>query len=481
MTEQNPRVSSEGEDDQTVFQPAPKVRSDESTVIAGLSGANAFDDRTIVRPGPSLRRPGVPASPRRAEATSAPPPPRQSAVQSLGLEAPNENPLLQAAAPLLLLLGRLRTSLLRATDSSLVPQIATAIETCERELAAAEVDPEEARIAKFVLCVTADEVLANMPRGEQDVAQRSGLLTRFFGESDGSRKFLDALDEARENPKARYDLLELFHACLVLCFQGGNATLLGGSATLQDLRQDLHERLQQARPTRSLPLSLRWEGQPVPSHATRVRVPLWAVAGFVGLVLVLAFVGFRLSVGAHADAAATTLLDLVPPRPVQIRKDPVPPPAPPQPTAAQASQVEHIRKVLGPSIAAGDLDVHATPNQVVVQVADKALFQPGKASVVEDGRPLVMLLALALDDEKGPIKVVGHLDDTPVASTRFASSFELSLERARNVASILKKNLTDPDRVTAEGKGGDAPIAANDTREGRARNRRVEIVIPRSE
>jgi type VI secretion system protein ImpK len=480
MSEQNPRPSNEEPDDPTLFQPRQLPAAESATVVAGLDRGDPFDEGTIIRPGPSLRRPGTLVPGQRLEPGSAPPP-RQSAVQSLGLEAANENPLLRAAAPLLLLLGRLRTSLLRATDSSLVPQIAAAIEACDRELKASEVAVEDVRTVKFILCVTADEVLANLPRGDFDVTQRSGLLTRFFGESDGGRVFLEELDRARENPKAHAYLLELFHACLVLCFQGGHMTLLGGPALLQDLRQDVHERLQQAGPSRSSPLSPRWEGQPLPGQAAHVRIPLWAAASFIGLALFGTFVGLRISLGGRAEAVAAALLDLEPAGPVEIRKESVPPPSPPPPTAAQASRLDHIRKVLEPHVAAGSLGVQATPNLIVVEIAEKALFEPGKATLHQDARPLVMLVAYALDDETGPVKVVGHSDTTSFVSARFASSFELSQERARSVAALLARSLSDPSRVAAEGKGADAPVASNDTPEGRSKNRRIDIVIPRGD
>jgi type VI secretion system protein ImpK len=64
---------------------------------------------------------------------------------------------------------------------------------------------------------------------------------------------------------------------------------------------------------------------------------------------------------------------------------------------------------------------------------------------------------------------------------RFPSNYQLSIERAKNVAALLKLGLTKPDRLQTDGKGETAPIADNATPEGRARNRRVEILIPREE
>ena len=77
--------------------------------------------------------------------------------------------------------------------------------------------------------------------------------------------------------------------------------------------------------------------------------------------------------------------------------------------------------------------------------------------------------------------MVGHTDNRPIKSVRFPSNFVLSTERAKAVAELLKKGLSQQARVQIEGKGSDGPIETNDTPEGRAKNRRVDILIPRIE
>jgi type VI secretion system protein ImpK len=101
--------------------------------------------------------------------------------------------------------------------------------------------------------------------------------------------------------------------------------------------------------------------------------------------------------------------------------------------------------------------------------------------VLDAFKPIAARVAATLDKEPRHIKVVGHTDNTPIKTVRFPSNFELSVERARAVAALLKQGLADPDRVDIEGKGPDVPIASNSTPDGRARNRRVEIFIERSE
>ena len=86
-------------------------------------------------------------------------------------------------------------------------------------------------------------------------------------------------------------------------------------------------------------------------------------------------------------------------------------------------------------------------------------------------------MADALKQVDGKVVVTGHTDNVPTRTLRFASNWELSKERARNVTQLLSTRLGDVSRISYEGRGDTEPVAGNDTPEGRARNRRVEIVL----
>jgi type VI secretion system protein ImpK len=122
-----------------------------------------------------------------------------------------------------------------------------------------------------------------------------------------------------------------------------------------------------------------------------------------------------------------------------------------------------------------------TTSFIVIRVCDLILFAPGQAAVLDAFRPVAVRVAATLDKEPGHIKIVGHTDNSPIRNVRFPSNFELSVERAKAVAAVLKAGLADSSRVDIDGKGADVPIASNSTPEGRAKNRRVEIFIERSE
>jgi type VI secretion system protein ImpK len=156
---------------------------------------------------------------------------------------------------------------------------------------------------------------------------------------------------------------------------------------------------------------------------------------------------------------------------VQRRVFAPPPPPPPPPT-----QVVRIRNALG-----APLTVQDAGNVVVIRMANLALFNPADAVVRDEFKPLINRIAGLLEKEGGYIKVVGHTDSAPIKTVRFPSNYHLSVERAKAVAALLKTGISKQDRIQVEGKGADVPIAANATPQGRAQNRRVEILIPRTD
>lgn len=121
-----------------------------------------------------------------------------------------------------------------------------------------------------------------------------------------------------------------------------------------------------------------------------------------------------------------------------------------------------------------------TPNLIIVRLMDITLFDPGQAVVRNEFRPLIERISAVLNEEGGAIRVVGHSDSDPIRSARFPNNLELSKARAVAVGDLLKSRLKQPNRISTEGKGPDVPIASNATPAGKAKNRRVEILIQRN-
>jgi type VI secretion system protein ImpK len=396
----------------------------------------------------------------------------------------NENPILRSAGPLLLMLGRLRVALARASFASLMEQVAEAIKFFEKDIRSAGISEGQANSAKYLICATADDIVQNIPTEDRHVWTQYSMLSRFFGERVGGVRFFDELTRLKQDPLLNYDVLELQHTCLALGFQGVHRTSAGGASALQHIQRDLYETLRRVRPKAYRELSPHWRGQNIASRRSRVIVPWWAVTGVVGALLFGLYFLFLYLLNGGVDAAAAKMASLHDLSKISIERKVVVPPLPPLPPEPERiTQLQRIRAALAPEIAAGQASADQTANRIIIRVGNIILFDSGSATVLQQFKPVAARVAAALDKEPGFIQIVGHTDNTPIYGTnvRFPSNYALSIERAKSVAALLKLGLANPDRLQTDGKGETAPIADNKTPEGRARNRRVEILIPREE
>jgi len=399
------------------------------------------------------------------------------------LVAPNANPIMRAAGPLLQLLGRLRVALMRASFASLMEQVADAVKFFETDIRSAGISEHQANTAKYVLCATADDIVQHIPTEERHVWTQYSMLSRFFGERVGGVRFFEILDRLKTDPLVNYPVLELQHACLALGFQGMHRASANGLASLQMIQRNLYETLRRVRPKSDADLSPHWRGQELANRRQRARVPVWMVAAVIAALLMAGYFTLRMLLSARAENAAEVALALHPGDPIELKRRVIapPPPPPPPPPPDRITQLQRIRNALAAEHLACVMTADQTGSFIIIRVCDLVLFEPGQAVVLDAFKPVAARVAATLDKEPGHIKIVGHTDTTPIRTVRFPSNFELSVERAKAVAAVLKRGLTDSGRVDIEGKGPDVPIASNATPEGRAKNRRVEIFIERSE
>jgi chemotaxis protein MotB len=115
---------------------------------------------------------------------------------------------------------------------------------------------------------------------------------------------------------------------------------------------------------------------------------------------------------------------------------------------------------------------------VVTIITDQVLFDESRADLQPVGVEILELVAEVLRASPNNISIEGHTDSRPISSGRFPSNWELSTARATSVLRHLTENTGfDPTRLSAAGYADTRPLAPNDTIEGAARNRRVEVVV----
>ncbi|MDQ3809931.1 MAG: OmpA family protein [Chloroflexota bacterium] len=137
-----------------------------------------------------------------------------------------------------------------------------------------------------------------------------------------------------------------------------------------------------------------------------------------------------------------------------------------------------IEALLDGTPQAPEVSVGRDKDGVVVRLSGSYLFDSGRAELKPNSLGVLDAIADELRAVPNDIRIDGHTDATPIDSPRYASNWELSAARALAVTRYLTEtNMIRAGRVMAAGLGEFHPIASNDTREGRAQNRRVEIHI----
>jgi chemotaxis protein MotB len=126
----------------------------------------------------------------------------------------------------------------------------------------------------------------------------------------------------------------------------------------------------------------------------------------------------------------------------------------------------------------GLVDVQREQEKVIVTVGAGGAFASGSADLTDDAREIMARIALASAGDRGKITVTGHTDGVPLAGGPFTDNWGLAAARAASVVRELgSSGMVAPDRLSAISRGESAPLAPNDTEEGRAKNRRIEIEI----
>lgn len=185
----------------------------------------------------------------------------------------------------------------------------------------------------------------------------------------------------------------------------------------------------------------------------------------VGIIVVLVALAF--------------LLPLLLPEP----KRPPPPVQPPVAAPApRPTQLERIRSALADEIKAGSVTVDPFGSWIAIRVGNLITFASGQATALPGFVAVARRIASVIETEKGPVRIVGHTDDQALApGGSFRDNNALSVARAQAVEALIRPALSDAGRLAVDGRGSSEPIADNTSIEGRARNRRVEILITKAE
>jgi type VI secretion system protein ImpK len=380
------------------------------------------------------------------------------------------NPLAAAATSLLMLAVRLRGTPAQSDIQGLRLRVRREIEAFEKRAGEAGFPADAVQTSKYALCATIDDVIQNTPWGSGNVWAGHSMVATFFGEVSGGKRFFDILRNLEQDPVRFAPALELMFLCLSLGFEGMYRLEPRGPAELDRIRDQLFHLIRQQRGHLEPELSPHWKGVSATHRPFSEAVPIWVVALATVSLLTGIYAAFSFALNRRSDDVFAKLANLPPQGEVMLVDDPPPPPPPPPPQSC-------IRKFLEAEMRAGLVNVLEDVQSLTVRIRNDGMFDRGSESVVDRYVPILARVGEGIDCEVGDVVVTGHTDNTPIHTLAFPSNWHLSVARAQAVENILSKYVHDPHRLSIKGMADAKPVADNQTPEGRAQNRRIEVVL----
>jgi chemotaxis protein MotB len=137
---------------------------------------------------------------------------------------------------------------------------------------------------------------------------------------------------------------------------------------------------------------------------------------------------------------------------------------------------QNLRRAAQPEIDRGVIGLHESPDGLVISLQEAGFFDSGAADMRPSALPVLDRIVAVLP--QSPLRVEGHTDNVPIHTSQFASNWELSSSRASSIARLLLLHANvHAEQMSVAGYAEFHPAASNTTAEGRARNRRVDIVL----
>ncbi|HVN04270.1 MAG TPA: flagellar motor protein MotB [Bryobacteraceae bacterium] len=154
------------------------------------------------------------------------------------------------------------------------------------------------------------------------------------------------------------------------------------------------------------------------------------------------------------------------------------PAAPPLPPPDLQVSLRSLETALRPEIEKGELRIRMQKRGLVISLSEAAFFTSGGHTVSAQAYPSIEKIARALRVLPNLVRLEGHTDAVPIHNARFQNNWELSAARSIAVLELLVSQFGVPSvRLAVAGYAETAPVESNDTPEGRAHNRRVDVVI----
>ena len=401
-----------------------------------------------------------------------PPTPEHSVKARLEAVKLARNPLLEAAQPLLRALADMPDTLDSEAVDTLHQLLMREISSFQSLCNSAQLRHEHVVGASYALCTAIDESAHSTSWGgaATDGAGAGAWASRqlavaFHDDARGGDKVFLLIGRLVAGPDEHIDLLELLYFVLSLGFEGRYGAAANGRRQIEAIRHRLFTLLAASRAEVANALSPQMRIAAVARFKRLRSIPPWFTAVLGGLVLLVLFGCYKyrlLLLEANAVQRIASIGTIHPAAGI------VPP-----------AKALRLKELLSAEIAKGTVSVQEDADQSAVSFRGDQMFVAGQARLNSTVIPVLAKVAAEIGQVAGQVHVVGHSDNRPIRTPAFRDNHALSEARAAAVAAELEAQGIDRKRLNVEGRAETEPVADNATPAGRARNRRVDIVVMR--
>ncbi|MGI6853628.1 type IVB secretion system protein IcmH/DotU [Mesorhizobium sp. 1B3] len=392
------------------------------------------------------------------------------------------NTLVNAFSPLLEFAPELENALPPENPEALRTRLLDELVRARDAAVTAGTSLDRADKAAWVVAALLDDLALNTPWGGASAWPRQPLVVMLRGDVDAGSQFFARLEELERHPNRDRELLELQYHCMALGFRGkyrvpGRA----GDRSLNAVRVAAARFLRDA-DAEGAPLSPNWKGVAASDEPARFTVPIWVMAAIAVMLATATYVGLSMSLSSQAVELTALVRALPPPQRAEIARPTPAVPVETPPVKVDFALLPEFQKAAPENLRAALKGTESISlAKLVVQASDPEVFQSGSADLTEGLEPLVRSIAKVILDNQdliGNITVVGHTDSIPLQRTNpLSTNQRLSEARAATIADMLVQDGVPRESVRSEGRAATDPMADNGTREGRALNRRVEVLV----
>ncbi|ARU58200.1 MAG: OmpA family protein [Pseudomonadales bacterium] len=147
---------------------------------------------------------------------------------------------------------------------------------------------------------------------------------------------------------------------------------------------------------------------------------------------------------------------------------------------SMSNKLAELRSTFSQELEENSIKIEMLRNDIKVDLSDDILYASGQAELTEKGKEVIKKVAAQLANSPYIIRVIGNTDNIPITgrlANRYPSNWDLAAARAVGVVRLLQSEGVEPEKVEAVSRGEYYPVAENDSDEGRAKNRRTEILL----